>query len=242
MTPSFPFRTILFSALLTGAVFLFLTPRLAQADPIATHETPWMDSILREYMPFLFKKEEGPKPEDTLVAPFADPEVIEESKNRAANQPVLPVNAVPLDLPHRTAKEVGRWLMVATAESLSFGVGTFDERQKKVAAYFTPEAYEKYISFLDTGSYREKLRSGSVSLHNFVREEPFLLNNGPVEGRYRWLFEVPVMLSYLPAGATGYKDEDPVNEALVFRIEVSRVPHAGVEEVLISNWSASAAR
>ena len=132
--------------------------------------------------------------------------------------------------------------MIAVAESLSFEIGAFDKRQQKVSGYFTPEAYKEYLAFLDSGFYREKLQSGSISLHNFVREEPFLLNNGAVEGRYRWLFEVPVMISYLPAGTTGYKDKNPTNEDLIFKIEVSRVPNAGTEEILISRWSASAAR
>lgn len=227
---------------LTGMALVFSFSHTARADAIATHKEPWMDGILHEYMPFLFKKEEGPKPEETLVAPFADPEILEKSRNTSPDEATLPINAVPLHLPHRTAKEVGRWLMVATAESLSFESGAFSDRQKKIAAYFTPEAYQKYSEFLNSGAYRKTLREGGMSLHNFVREEPFLLNNGAVGAQYRWLFEVPVMLSYLPADSTGYKDKDPVNEELIFKIEVSRVPNAGTEEILISNWSATAAR
>jgi hypothetical protein len=232
------FRTGLVTVLM-GLVWLCAPPR-ARADAV-TYEEPWMDKILKEYMPFLFEKKEGPQPEDTLIAPFADPALQQEAQTKDPGKPVLPVNAVPLNLPHRTAREVARWIMIATAESLSFDTGTFDARQKKVATYFTPEAYQKYLTFLDTGFYREKLRSGSISLHNFVREEPFMINNGVVDGSYRWLFEVPVMLSYLPAGTSGYKDQDPTNEELVFRIEVMRSPGSGPEEILISNWSASAA-
>lgn len=239
MTLPFAFRLPLLLNVL--CLFVVFAPLSAHADPV-THKEPWMDKYLKEYLPFLFEKKEGPQPEDTLIAPFADPALQKEAQARDPQAPALPVNAIPLNLPHRTTKEISRWLMIATAESFSFDVGTFEERQKKISGYFTPEAYQRYLAFLDTGFYREKLQNKTVSLHNFVREEPFLLNNGVVDGSYRWLMEVPVMLSYLPAGAVGYKDQDPTNEELVFRIEVMRSPGAGLDEILISNWTASAAR
>lgn len=222
-------------------LFTALAPTAAYADPV-TYKEPWMDKYLKQYLSFLFEKKEGPQPEDTLIAPFADPALQKEAQAMDPSKPALPINAIPLNLPHRTAKEVSRWLVVAVAESLSFDVGTFETRQKKIATYFTPEAYQKYLTFLDTGFYREKLQNKTVSLHNFVREEPFLLNNGVVDGAYRWLMEVPVMLSYLPAGSATYKDQDPTNEELIFRVEIMRSPGAGPEEILISNWSASASK
>lgn len=187
----------------------------------------------RTVAPMVFVEDKTPKPEDTLVAPFAD----DAGAKQNANAP-LPVNDVPLDQPHRTADEIGAWVTTTVSTVLSFDAGDFGKELKGTENYFTPEGLASYLSFLDSSGYRARIVNEGDRMGNFIKEDPFLLNKGAAGGTYHWLFEVPVMVSFLPNGSRDVRTEATRNEELVINVDVVRVPGSIGEAVRIYNWSA----
>lgn len=187
----------------------------------------------RTVAPAIFVEDKTPKPEDTLIAPFADDAGVMQNTNTA-----LPVNDVPLDQPHRTADEVGAWVTTVVSSTLSFDAADFNESQKRIEDFFTPEGLASYRSFLDSAGYRARIVNEGDSMGNFIQEDPFLLNKGTAGGTYHWLFEVPVMVSFLPGGRKDVRTETTRNEEILINVDVVRVPGSVGEAVRIYSWGA----
>jgi hypothetical protein len=96
--------------------------------------------------------------------------------------------------------------------------------------------YEDWVS--ETGIMASLQRNG-LQLNGFVTETPFLLNEGVVNGRYRWLFEIPVMVSFVPRGTVSYAQERGVKtQHLLITLQLGRVADSILEHAVdIESWS-----
>lgn len=185
--------------------------------------------------------QKGDKADDRdLVAPFAQGKG---GKNgQASGETTLPVNAVPLTQPHRTAEEIAGWLQKVIPESLDFDAQGIEERLARPPAALTPGAARQYTDFLETSGFHENLKKGAFHLHSYVQETPFLLNKGLSNNTYSWLFEVHIMASYLPIGVKTYEGTTPANQEFTLTVQVGRYPDAPEEGVLIESWQGAPRR
>ncbi|MCD8562945.1 MAG: DotI/IcmL family type IV secretion protein [Alphaproteobacteria bacterium] len=184
------------------------------------------------------EKQQEPDPSQTLQAPFAyDPARTVETDE------ALPENSIPLNLSHRSPKEIGDWLMTAVSDSLSFEIPADGSKPLLKTEYFTASGFHQFEEFLKQTGIQKVLDSRKYNLRSFVRNTPLLLNQGSVQGHYRWLFEVPVMVSYIETGDFKYGGvdktrKDPINQELTLTLQVSRVKEGGGKDgVLIEIWN-----
>lgn len=234
---------------LLGFLFLVLTIMgLSAAAGYAVTHNGFPDVLAMAFPETFDKDRDKPKPEETLLAPFATPESLAASKKAADDNalkiPYEPVHGVNSDTalaePHRTRDEIGTWLLKAISEALNV----------------TGEDYEKHIAFLKTGmddyaiadfqkfmndsNILATIRANGLKLQVYVEEKPVLLNSGALENRYRWLFEMPVTLSFLPRDMTTYKDmnsRDIMKEYVIVKTQVGRVvDKTSAEGVKIESW------
>ncbi len=199
--------------------------------------------IIDFFFPSLKKKEVDPS--DTLRAPFMELQAQEEG----APPPERPAdfnlgllrdaaNAVPLESAHRKDEEIAQWLVVAVSDSLAFDPQGAEAQLAENDVYFSEGGKADYLKFLQESEILRAVQSGRYQIRNFVQDDPLMLNKGAVSGRYRWLFEVPVMLSYIDSSATTYEKVEPVNQILDIKIQVGRVPEKrGENNILIERWS-----
>ncbi|MCK5284345.1 MAG: DotI/IcmL family type IV secretion protein [Alphaproteobacteria bacterium] len=200
--------------------FLFIAPFPAQAN------------LIEFFFPSLRKMEYDPS--ETLQAPFADKKA-QEAKPLAKGQ--LPENALALNLPHRIDDDIGKWVITVISESLSFTEKNYHDDLKKTKTYFTTKGRNQYAKFLRNKSIIKVLESEKFYIRNFVEDTPFILNKGALDGSYHWLFEVPVVLSYMDRSMIDYKEFDSVNQKIVLTIQVGRFVDAENESgVLIELW------
>ncbi len=188
-------------------------------------------SDLTKMFPFLEQRKKGPQPEDTLRAPFADPEIANETS------PELPVNAVPLDKPHRNDALIGEWVATIVTESLATNNREFEAHLRTVRPHFTTAGFENFRQFMMSEDIQELLKARNLEMHNFVKDRPFLLNSAALQGRYRWLFEIPVVLTFLPPDVHDYKRQKPLNKEYTFHIQVGRAGEGHQDiDILIERW------
>lgn len=150
--------------------------------------------------------------------------------------PELPVNEVPLEEQHRTNAEIAEWLTEVISESLSFNADTYENVLRDSAQYFHQAGYDQYILFLQSGQVGETLRQGNLRMVNVVREAPFLLTKGSVDGRYKWLYEIPVLMSYMRQGSSGYGGNAPVSREVVVNVQIGRYDNVGPQGLLIESF------
>lgn len=190
------------------------------------------------YMKLARKTDDDPDPTGTLVAPFADT-TAKPAGPGERNIMRLSTTTAPLDQPHRSSGDLGDWLSQAMSETLSFNASNYTDNMKLLAKGMSPEALTQYNQWVTSSGILAKLQSDNSQLNGSVEEKPFLVNEGPVEGRYRWLFEVPVLISFLPKGTTALdKQPSSSDRKLIMTIQIGRVAESQLpDHVMIESWS-----
>lgn len=183
---------------------------------------------------FLFPslRDEGPNPSETLQAPFADHEAQNDPTKRK------PENAVSLELPHRSTPIITQWVITEISNVMSFDKPDVREELAEEKAFFDAGGHAEYMAFLRDAKIADVLKSGKYMVRSYVQDSPVLLNEGAVEGRYRWLYEVPVQVSYLQHGTADYENAEPVNQDIVVRVQIGRTADAENELALrMERWT-----
>lgn len=196
--------------------------------PISAHAS-WVDF----FFPML--KDESQDPKNTLQAPFVvktDKELAKEAENTAEGElveevkPPNPQNAIPMERPHRATAVLSEWIVNTASEIMTFDDPNVVQTLKLSEPYFEKKGRQQYLAFLEKNNIRKVLSSKKYKVRSYVNDAPLLLNEGPVAGRYRWLYEVPLMVSYMKRDVSDYKDAEPVNQQVVLRIQIGRSPDA----------------
>ncbi|MGZ9098028.1 MAG: DotI/IcmL/TraM family protein [Micavibrio sp.] len=182
--------------------------------------------------------EPDPDPSGTMVAPFAaDVTPPQTAEQRASG--TLPVNSTSLDRPHRSATDLASWLQQALAETLSFNAETYAGHLKLLERGYTPSAIAEFNAWATGTGILEALQQNQMQLNGFVADPPFLLNEGVIDGRYRWLYEVPVMVSFVPRGTTTYQGKEGIDtRRLIITLQLGRVAVSLLpDHVMVETWS-----
>jgi len=148
----------------------------------------------------------------------------------------LPVNSTALTKPHRTPREVSRWIAGLMGSVLTFSNETFPTHFVKYKPYFDPFAWKQFNDFMTAYNYMQYGKAGG-NMDTVVLEEPHMLHEAPVDGRYRWLYEVRC-LSTFHQGELAYTfGKEPKVSGFKVIVQVSRVPFGPDEDsMIIDSW------
>jgi hypothetical protein len=146
-----------------------------------------------------------------------------------------------LDKPHRSVQEIQDWVSEMVADSVTFDDRNFPLVKARVKAFYTKTGFEQYQSYLETSGILTKLKDRSLVLKGFVEGPPQLLNEQNVNGAYRWLFRVPLVVSFIPAGANNLKAANASKKISTSRLnvtlQVKRVNFRGNYDALqVESW------
>lgn len=219
-------------------------------------EQEGIPDVFSTVMPEKFVDPEEMKARETLQAPFA-----------AAENAAQPVELDPaikydplgdsinvtasLDVPHRHEAAVSDWLTEITADALTFSIGEYQDHMRRVSIYFSQNGWKEFQAFLQNTGVTAMMQSNGFELRTFVQDVPELRLSGAAGGRYLWLYDMPVSLTFLPVGASSYDDLETTDykfEELDFRLQLARVPMVdysktterrpgmGYEGLVIDTW------
>lgn len=188
-------------------------------------------------------KKEVYDPTEDMIAPFAV-EAPKDGEEEAADAKKpkldsLPVNATELDKPHILSKEVGTWVMTSAANAMNFKAGDAAAQVQGHSLSFDTTGAAQYAAFLREMNILKVIENGRYTVSSYVDQQPLLLNEGNVNGRYRWLFRVPMVVSYLEKGMTSYKDAKPtIIQRATMNVQIGRVASDGKPDGMqIEQWS-----
>lgn len=210
----FRIQKVWFRAVMVGATLLFLGVFLYGAFV----HTMLPKDIENDYVPFV---EEAQK-----TLPFSD-------------------KIMPLDQPNRSYIEMEDWVFDAMSKALTFTSQDYQERLTDMREnYFSPSAYADYTASLQQTRLEELVLQQNNKTTVFLDEPPSLLNEGAVDGRYSWLYDVSLVITYIPATQTEYRNvNDAKNVAATVRIQVGRELKEGDPfAVRIDNWKLTGRR
>lgn len=234
-----------------------LIAALAVAGTFAPAQPARADNtILNFLLPWIFGEPElGPQPQDTLQAPFGQEKIQVTSKTQAEMQKIFEaedateLNLNELNLPHRSPEQIGDWLTTIVTQAMSIEPDTYAEKSKSFLPNFLPYAQQEYQTYLSSNQVLETLRTNNMKVNAFAEGRPSLIQEGVLDGTYRWLFRVPVMLTYYDRSTTTLKGRDHGKAAsqqtqrVLINIQVGRVPVSqNIESMIIERWSVTRAR
>ena len=210
-------------------------------------ENNGIPDVLAMYFPEHFVDQEAEIAATTLQAPFA-----------AADRAAKPVELDPdikydplggqgrisekLDVAHRNEVYISEWILNAMAETLTFKLADYQPHMQSVQDYMSEEGFQEFYDFLNTAGVLSLMQNKQYDLYSSVADTPILIRHGVAGGRYSWLYEVPVDLTFVPIGSVDYEQirDDGSSfetEALVFKAQVSRTTKGeGREDMLIAAW------
>lgn len=276
MTARNPIRMVLLTAAgcAVMATATVIPHTVAQAQQIPSAE-PVRKGGLPDYLGMWFpkwfgKKDEGPRPEDTLQAPFAAPDTLAPAAQAPAQGDVIYTSSdghryriytgedgrryeMPdytpggsdeasgtLEQPHRRAEDIADWLVRATSEILTMDSNNYQRHLQHLATGMSEAGLAEFNKFMSDTNILAELQEQGMQLRGYVEETPLPLNEGAVAGRYRWLFEMPVTVTFIPRDARNYRNiADPRANSLQFIVQtqIGRVEKGPTDDnVVIETW------
>lgn len=194
-----------------------------------------------------FVDQEALKARETQTAPFAaeenaaqpvelHPDIVYDPLGESVNI------TESLDVVHLNEANVSKWITEAVTEVMTFEVSGFEDHKTKIAKFMSENGFHEYETFIDTTNILRMMQSGNLDVRAFVVNIPELKGAGEAGGRYRWVYDVPVNLTFLPVGTTNYRSVQETGyrtESLIFRIQLGRVKEGlGRDGIAIETWAA----
>lgn len=208
----------------------------ASGDEVVTPPLMWGGETMESDAPHV--SEDG-----EIIAPFVHDDAGEDdaAPNFLSNLYTphgVESGSVPLSRPHRHKSQIAEWLEDVVAQALTIYVSDIDSSDPPFRASMNDKAWRAYEKFLDVSNARAIVRSNKLDLISYVDNTPVLVTQGVVNGRYRWLFEVPVTMSFVSDYDEDEGIKDPVNWYVNIDIQVGRVASDGTaDDIVMENWT-----
>lgn len=166
------------------------------------------DSILNDLAPSVFGvRDRGSKPEDTLIAPFADDKTL--PKNDQKNLITETNNAlISLTVPHQDRAFMTQW--AATQSSSIFTYNPYNlsndstdgptAQTALLKKLFLPSAQADVQALFSLPYFANRLNNQKMQIKAFVETPAIIQNEGVFGNAYRWLIDVPVTITFYPNG------------------------------------------
>ncbi len=146
-----------------------------------------------------------------------------------------------MSMPHRSQKEVADWLVLALSEIMSMDFDHYVPHLQQMRVGMDDNAVAQLEGFMQSSNFLDTMKSQHYVMRCYVEEQPTLLNKGAVDGRYRWLYEVPVNISLLPANFKLYENtqaEAVTNRHVIITMQVGRKPKGqGIDQLMIETFA-----
>lgn len=141
------------------------------------------------------------------------------------------VPMVPLSEPNLSTPALTSWAAQAATEVMTFGFHDYKKRLQESSRNFTRRGWASFTSALDKSRVLETVQSYQQVVTATPTSAPVIVQEGIVNGRYQWVLEVPLSVTY-QAGSQRRSDNLRVN-LVVVRVPKLESPNGvGIEQWL----------
>ena len=124
---------------------------------------------------------------------------------------------VPLSEPNLSSPALVSWAAQAATEVMSFGFTDYRRRLQSSSAYFTRKGWESFTEALQQARYIETLVARNQVITAAPQGAPILKQEGVVQGRYQWVVQIPMVLSFVSGNETR-------SDSVMVELYIVRVP------------------
>jgi hypothetical protein len=123
---------------------------------------------------------------------------------------------------------------------LSYDADSYEQEYARKIKNFSKVGAEEYIAFLQKRSIVKTLKTGQYNVSGIVEDYPIIINEGAVDGRYHWLYQVSVLVTYFDADLKRYskkKNQEVITQRFILTLQLGRVRGADNDHgLLIETW------
>lgn len=123
----------------------------------------------------------------------------------------------PRNEPNLTTAALLDWVANAAVSSYSFNFVNWNEALSSVRTYYTPSGYQNFMTALKASNTLEDVRSKKLVVSAVITGTPVILKEGPINDRYSWQVQLPMLLSYQSAS-------EVIKQNITMTMLVTRVP------------------
>ncbi|MES2729003.1 MAG: DotI/IcmL/TraM family protein [Pseudomonadota bacterium] len=128
-----------------------------------------------------------------------------------------------LSVPHRTDTQLSVWLEQVISQSLTYTHTNIQANYTAIAPNFTEAGLTAYRNYLQSSDMWRQMLTQKSTLQAITVDAPKLLNRGVVNDAYKWLYDIPVMVSLLPEGIDTLRKLRPQSYNLLIRVQLTRI-------------------
>jgi len=127
------------------------------------------------------------------------------------------VPMVPLSQPNLSTPALMSWVAQASTEVMTFGFNDYRRRLQEASRNFTRRGWESFTQALQRSRIIEMVENNQQVMSAAPQGAPVLRSEGLFEGRYQWIVEIPMVLTYQAGSKTR-------SDSLLITLKVVRVP------------------
>ncbi len=212
----------------TRIPFLVFCLCFSAAMPVQEAQASWFE--------FFFPMLKKAGPEQTMRAPFADENAVVMELDASGNKE----NQTPLHLRHRTNERMTLWVQHKIPTFLNFTSAGYEEEYSKRPELFSEGGLSEYNKFLQDTNILKTLNLGGYDVSGFITDYPIILNAGAADNRFKWVYQVNVMVTYIKSGTknlSNLKSNESVSREYTITFQIGRSRDAANEAgVFIESW------
>lgn len=107
---------------------------------------------------------------------------------------------VPLSEPNLSTPALMSWVAQATTEVMTFGFNDFKRRLQEASRNFTKTGWESFTKALQSSRILEMVEENQQVVTAAPQGAPVLQQEGVVQGRYQWVVQVPIAVTFQSGG------------------------------------------
>ena len=143
------------------------------------------------------------------------------------------ISLSPLDEPNLETSAVLSWANRAVMETFTFGFHDRRLRHQAIRSYFTAEGWESFQKALEEARVIEMIEKQHLVVSAVPESAPVVIEEGISGGRYYWIVQVPMVVTYQGATKTS-------STPLTIKVRVERTSVLSESQGLgITQWVAA---
>ncbi|MDB5478503.1 MAG: IcmL (DotI) protein [Alphaproteobacteria bacterium] len=122
------------------------------------------------------------------------------------------IRMIALDEPNMNDAALVSWSARAASDVMTFGFHDYQKRLQDASAYFTRRGWQSFTEALERSRVMEGVQQSQRVVTAAPKSAPTITQQGLVDGVYRWIVELPLIVTYQSGTAT---QTDTINVTLV---------------------------
>lgn len=138
----------------------------------------------------------------------------------------------PLDQPNQSDSSVLQWANLAAIASFTYNFVNYRQELQAASEFFTAPGWTQFLNALQASNNLDAVKAKKLIVSAVATRAPVILQKGPLNGRYSWRIQMPVLITY--QSASQFTQQSNVVTMLVKRIPTLNSPRGiGIAQFIV---------